>query len=202
MSNVFLQISNAQKVSREAIPHLSFDEFRSQALDMVTNGGKVRITSYNVCYTKLLRVLATPARAEKETGVPAFAWPMEKTTRTDPKRAIAIPTEQMRTYFKVAVITSYSIHYTKLYECRLPAGNLHPQHLARCPQIPHHPPGSGSPRVCLHSYLTGTLHDLGGLFPFNGAGCRITSYNVCYTKLLRQRGTGFIPGFRRSIDDN
>nr|WP_319493531.1 NADH-quinone oxidoreductase subunit C [uncultured Desulfobacter sp.] len=41
MSNAFLQISNAEKVSRESIPHLAFDEFRSQALDMVTNGGKV-----------------------------------------------------------------------------------------------------------------------------------------------------------------
>lgn len=41
MSNAFLQISNAEKVCREAIPNLSFDEFRRQALDMVTNGGKV-----------------------------------------------------------------------------------------------------------------------------------------------------------------
>ena len=48
------------------------------------------------------RVLAAPARAEKESGVPVFAWPMEKATRTDPKRAMAIPTEQMRTYFQVA----------------------------------------------------------------------------------------------------
>jgi hypothetical protein len=40
MSNAFLQISNAEKVSREAIPHLSFDEFRGQALGLVTNGGK------------------------------------------------------------------------------------------------------------------------------------------------------------------
>lgn len=41
MSNAFLQISNAEKVCREAIPHLSFDEFRGQALDVVTDGGKV-----------------------------------------------------------------------------------------------------------------------------------------------------------------
>ncbi|HRF90778.1 MAG TPA: hypothetical protein PLF65_08275, partial [Desulfobacter postgatei] len=41
MSNVFLQISNAEKVCRKEIPHLSFDEFRTQALDMVTDGGKV-----------------------------------------------------------------------------------------------------------------------------------------------------------------
>ncbi len=41
MSNVFLQISNAEKVRREDIPHLSFEELRSQALEMVGNGGKV-----------------------------------------------------------------------------------------------------------------------------------------------------------------
>lgn len=41
MSNAFLQISNAQKVSRKDIPHLAFDEFRRQVFDMVIDGGKV-----------------------------------------------------------------------------------------------------------------------------------------------------------------
>ena len=41
MSNAFLQISNAQKVSRKDIPHLSFDQFQSQALELVGNGGKI-----------------------------------------------------------------------------------------------------------------------------------------------------------------
>ena len=49
----------------------------------------VRITSYNVCYTKLLRI--------------------------DRDRAVCVPLVSGGT----AVITSYSIHYTKLYELTL-----------------------------------------------------------------------------------
>ncbi|WP_286817495.1 NADH-quinone oxidoreductase subunit C [Desulfobacter sp. UBA2225] len=41
MSNAFLQISNAQKVSRKEIPQLAFDEFRRQVFDMVIDGAKV-----------------------------------------------------------------------------------------------------------------------------------------------------------------
>ncbi|WP_289020726.1 NADH-quinone oxidoreductase subunit C [Desulfobacter postgatei] len=41
MSNAFLQISNAQKVSRKDIPQLAFDEFRRQVFDMVIDGAKV-----------------------------------------------------------------------------------------------------------------------------------------------------------------
>ena len=59
-----------------------------------------RITSYNVCYTKLLRASVTI---------------MSK---------FGIETEQVATYKNsfhgvAGVITSYSIHYTKLYECIL-----------------------------------------------------------------------------------
>ena len=52
--------------------------------------GQHRITSYNVCYTKLLR-LCPPAG-------------------NDPSRY------QTRQYHAQHVITSYSIHYTKLYD--------------------------------------------------------------------------------------
>lgn len=41
MSNAFLQISNAEKVSRKEIPQLAFDEFRRQVFDMVIDGAKV-----------------------------------------------------------------------------------------------------------------------------------------------------------------
>ncbi len=41
MINDFLQISNGQKVLREAIPHLSFESFRKHALEMVSAGAKV-----------------------------------------------------------------------------------------------------------------------------------------------------------------
>ena len=41
MNTDFIQIGNGEAVTRNRIPHLSFDDFRSQALDIVTNGGKV-----------------------------------------------------------------------------------------------------------------------------------------------------------------
>ena len=41
MNTDFLQIGNGEAVTRDRIPHLSFDDFRSQALDIVTSGGKV-----------------------------------------------------------------------------------------------------------------------------------------------------------------
>ena len=53
------------------------------------------------------------------------------------------------------VITSYSIHYTKLYEVRFPRKE--------------------------------TLADLYSRAVNRGEDIRITSYNVCYTKLLRAR---------------
>ena len=66
-----------------------------------------RITSYNVCYTKLLRKGKGYEPAEKDPigyhGVPKFN-PEEDCL---PKAANATPT---------FVITSYSIHYTKLYD--------------------------------------------------------------------------------------
>ena len=56
------------------------------------NGKIVRITSYNVCYTKLLRDISI---------LPTLA--------TEP---LLLP----KLYAPHPVITSYSIHYTKLYE--------------------------------------------------------------------------------------
>ena len=74
-----------------------------------------------------------------------------------------------------AVITSYSIHYTKLYEALLALG---PDLSVR----------DGSGRTAL---------DAAFLHPGNVEGAaiaellvsRITSYNVCYTKLLRRATT-------------
>ena len=56
--------------------------------------GTSRITSYNVCYTKLLRLVA---RVDRDTGARV-------------RGALVDP--------QAFVITSYSIHYTKLYERR------------------------------------------------------------------------------------
>ena len=66
-------------------------------IDKGTTARAVRITSYNVCYTKLLRRLHIGATKENST----------RTKRYLRKR-----------YFGLLqhVITSYSIHYTKLYE--------------------------------------------------------------------------------------
>ena len=41
MSTAFLEISNGVAVPRERIPHLPFDQFRREALDIVGNGGMV-----------------------------------------------------------------------------------------------------------------------------------------------------------------
>ena len=43
MNTDFLQIGNGEAVSRDRIPHLAFDDFRRQALDIVANGGKKAI---------------------------------------------------------------------------------------------------------------------------------------------------------------
>ena len=41
MKTDFLEISNGEAISREQIPHLSFDVFHQEALNIVGNGGKV-----------------------------------------------------------------------------------------------------------------------------------------------------------------
>ncbi len=41
MNTDFLQIGNGKAITRDRIPHLAFDDFRSKALDIVANGGKV-----------------------------------------------------------------------------------------------------------------------------------------------------------------
>ena len=41
MTTAFIEISNGEKLSRQEIPHLSFNDFQENALDIVKNGGKV-----------------------------------------------------------------------------------------------------------------------------------------------------------------
>jgi Ni,Fe-hydrogenase III large subunit len=41
MNTDFIQIGNGEALTRDRIPHLTFDDFRSQALHIVANGGKV-----------------------------------------------------------------------------------------------------------------------------------------------------------------
>ena len=96
------------------------------------------------------------------------------------------------------VITSYSIHYTKLYDFNIhptiivneteknilkktidyyktTTNNAHIYDFTRSSDSKHHKLYLGpTSQVALTSSLRGKL-----------AGARITSYNVCYTKLLR-----------------
>ena len=48
------------------------------------------------------RRVATAVSAEKETGASTLPTSIEIVIRTDPKSAMAIPTEQISTYFQVA----------------------------------------------------------------------------------------------------
>ncbi len=41
MTTAFLEISNGEKITREKIPHLPFNDFHENALSIVKNGGKV-----------------------------------------------------------------------------------------------------------------------------------------------------------------
>ena len=72
MTSPFLTVSNGRKVGRETIPHLSFDEFRSSALDIVRSGGKVVqhfVYQENETF-KLLTVLRTDKLYTASTDVP------------------------------------------------------------------------------------------------------------------------------------
>ena len=91
-----------------------------------------------------------------------------------------------RTTRGCSVITSYSIHYTKLYECsyfvvlfcggRFICPSICPMMLTTCKGDC----ASGAPYslISAPSFLQAVFSRV----------CRITSYNVCYTKLLRDRG--------------
>ena len=79
-------------------------------------------------------------------------------------------------FVSFAVITSYSIHYTKLYE-------LFPSYKIRI---------SGDAEKCLtlQKEMLEVLMSYGSV-PIKSQ-IRITSYNVCYTKLLRAPKYGFL----------
>ena len=71
-----------------------------------------RITSYNVCYTKLLRMDMLeyePDKLYKLGKIPQYAY--------------VHVSLKLHNY----VITSYSIHYTKLYEAPAPSARWHRQ---------------------------------------------------------------------------
>ena len=89
---------------------LSFSELRTIKSRFFFSIFFTRITSYNVCYTKLLRLLKRDKQAAstKTTGGQTISKnPLELRTAT--------------IFGLLFVITSYSIHYTKLYDTRFHA---------------------------------------------------------------------------------
>ena len=70
---------------------------------------RARITSYNVCYTKLLRPALKVAVVGHTDTTGAFTYNLDLSRR----RAESMVNELIRAH---GVITSYSIHYTKLYD--------------------------------------------------------------------------------------
>ena len=79
---------------------------------------KSRITSYNVCYTKLLRVVFAPLyEVLRRRGVRfEFFHRLENVRLSRPSPAPYDGPPHVAALEFDHVITSYSIHYTKLYE--------------------------------------------------------------------------------------
>ena len=89
-----------------------------------------RITSYNVCYTKLLREFFNPGGSVKDRIGAAIIEDAERRGHLAPggiivegtsgntgiALAMAATLKGYRCIFTMPVITSYSIHYTKLYD--------------------------------------------------------------------------------------
>ena len=119
-----------------------------------------RITSYNVCYTKLLRSrsgrISTNYEGWHETILEARQMP-----QNDNYRLI----EGSRVFEKHR-ITSYNVCYTKLLRGSVPASGASVFHLRSLIANETSLFGSSRSPKCRHLV-------------------RITSYNVCYTKLLR-----------------
>ena len=126
---------------------------------------KLRITSYNVCYTKLLRKNATENAiisvaldnydemysSEREGYTGAYKKESGSWKVNISNGDVYSKLKSGLNLKKDGVITSYSIHYTKLYEI----------------------------------LASQNCHKVSSLSERNGHKYRITSYNVCYTKLLR-----------------
>ena len=86
----------------------------------------------------------------------------------------------------LAVITSYSIHYTKLYDVSVGDNSFGHPHARALKNLEDY-----------SEEVYTTMHDHAVLFFLNDTitvktygGYRITSYNVCYTKLLRTASAG------------
>ena len=102
---------------------LGFFGMRYPAPDVGTNaqmmGWMIRITSYNVCYTKLLRWCAALANPSPSGPVYRLVPRSAHPSNSDLAPIASAPCASRasgRVTMRTTVITSYSIHYTKLYE--------------------------------------------------------------------------------------
>ena len=132
------------------------------------DNGKVRITSYNVCYTKLLRIAGTGEWIDQ------YGRPPQDPIAPN-RRGISPNTIGQF----VSVITSYSIHYTKLYDSTSARVRVD----GEVRQQDHSLKEVIAVRAIELAGKHATVLETGDRNR-TGRG-RITSYNVCYTKLLR-----------------
>ena len=116
--------------------------------------------------------VSSPARARRSLSRSAVFSPTRQLLL--PKRLFVPPTIATRASSMRRVITSYSIHYTKLYErCHISRDSRETVRIVGV--------------VCegrAKKVALGLLPALTALGEY--AWPRITSYNVCYTKVLRQ----------------
>ena len=111
-------VSDPGNKEKQEIPYAgSSTDFGKKITETVIKGVKARITSYNVCYTKLLRGARQSREALALARGPDQGRPAPgRGHRRCPARAGPRRRSDRRPAGRGGVITSYSIHYTKLYE--------------------------------------------------------------------------------------
>ena len=100
-----IQLRDRRPVGENLHPLANLRLFEHVDAEKQRQVARLRITSYNVCYTKLLR---------RSVWLPISGW--SSSTISPGKSAMVISQAAARAAATRNVITSYSIHYTKLYD--------------------------------------------------------------------------------------